>query len=63
MANPFTRMDVHLDWNSKVVVVYAPAYRPFWRAGAPEHRVIRPGTLRQILSEAGLSAEQLIALL
>ena len=35
---------------------------PFARVSVPYHKVLRVGTLRAILNEAGLSAEQLIAL-
>ena len=36
---------------------------PVSRVVVPDHRRLRPGTLRQILHEAGLSIEQLIDLL
>lgn len=36
---------------------------PYGRAVVPNHRVIRLDTLRQILQEAGLSADQLRELL
>jgi predicted RNA binding protein YcfA (HicA-like mRNA interferase family) len=36
---------------------------PHARVVVPDHRVIRPGTLRQMLNEAGLTIEELIALL
>ena len=36
---------------------------PYSRVVVPDHRRVRPGTLRQILHEAGLSAEQLSELL
>ena len=36
---------------------------PYARAVVPDHKTIRPGTLRQILSEAGMTVEQLLALL
>ncbi len=36
---------------------------PYSRVVVPDHRRIRPGTLRQILHEAGLTAEQLSELL
>jgi predicted RNA binding protein YcfA (HicA-like mRNA interferase family) len=37
--------------------------RPHARVVVPDHRQIRAGTLRQILNEAGLTIEELIALL
>jgi len=36
---------------------------PYARVVVPDHRRIRPGTLRQILHEAGLSVEDLKKLL
>lgn len=36
---------------------------PYARVVVPDHKQIRPGTLRQILNEAGLSVDQLIELL
>lgn len=36
---------------------------PYARVVVPDHKQIRPGTLRQILNEAGITAEQLIILL
>jgi predicted RNA binding protein YcfA (HicA-like mRNA interferase family) len=36
---------------------------PRARVVVPNHKQIRPGTLRQILNEAGLTAEQLLELL
>jgi predicted RNA binding protein YcfA (HicA-like mRNA interferase family) len=35
---------------------------PYARVVVPDHKRIRPGTLRQILNEAGLTVEQLLAL-
>ena len=35
---------------------------PFARVVVPNHRSLRPGTLRTILNEAGITVEQLIAL-
>ncbi len=35
---------------------------PYARVVIPDHKVLRPGTLRQILNEAGLSVEQLTEL-
>ena len=35
---------------------------PYARLVVPDHKQIRPGTLRQILTEAGLTVEQLIEL-
>ena len=35
---------------------------PFARVVVPNHRNLRPGTLRTILNEAGITVEQLIAL-
>jgi predicted RNA binding protein YcfA (HicA-like mRNA interferase family) len=36
---------------------------PYARVVVPDHKVLRPGTLRQILQEAGLSVEELLRLL
>jgi predicted RNA binding protein YcfA (HicA-like mRNA interferase family) len=36
---------------------------PYARVVVPDHKRIRPGTLRQILTEAGLTVEQLLELL
>jgi len=36
---------------------------PYARVVVPDHKRIRPGTLRQILTEAGLSVERLLELL
>jgi predicted RNA binding protein YcfA (HicA-like mRNA interferase family) len=36
--------------------------RPYARVVVPDHKTIRPGTLRQILSEAGISVEKLLEL-
>ncbi len=36
---------------------------PFARVTVPNHKTLRPGTLRTILQEAGLTVEQLIDLL
>jgi predicted RNA binding protein YcfA (HicA-like mRNA interferase family) len=35
---------------------------PYARVVVPDHKSLRPGTLRQILTEAGLTAERLIEL-
>lgn len=35
---------------------------PFARVVVPDHKQVRPGTLRQILREAGLTVEQLLEL-
>ena len=35
---------------------------PYARVVVPDHKCIRPGTLRQILAEAGLTVEQLLEL-
>lgn len=35
---------------------------PFARVVVPDHKQVRPGTLRQILAEAGLTVEQLLEL-
>jgi predicted RNA binding protein YcfA (HicA-like mRNA interferase family) len=36
---------------------------PYGRVVVPDHKRLRPGTLRQILNEAGMTVEQLIGLL
>ena len=36
---------------------------PYARVIVPDHKALRPGTLRQILQEAGLSVEELLRLL
>jgi predicted RNA binding protein YcfA (HicA-like mRNA interferase family) len=36
---------------------------PYARVVVPDHRQIRPGTLRKILHEAGLTVEDLMTLL
>ena len=36
---------------------------PYSRVVVPDHKTLRPGTLRQILNQAGLTVEQLIELL
>ncbi|MBI1756740.1 MAG: type II toxin-antitoxin system HicA family toxin [Fimbriimonas ginsengisoli] len=36
---------------------------PFARVVVPDHRSIRPGTLRHIIAEAGLSVDEFVALL
>ena len=36
---------------------------PYGRVVVPDHKALRPGTLRQILSQAGISVEMLIKLL
>jgi len=36
---------------------------PFARVCIPNHKTLRPGTLRTILHEAGISVEQLLELL
>ena len=36
---------------------------PYARVVVPDHKQIRPGTLRQILNEAGVNVEQLLELL
>jgi predicted RNA binding protein YcfA (HicA-like mRNA interferase family) len=33
---------------------------PYARVTVPDHKQIRPGTLRQILNEAGMSVERLL---
>ena len=35
---------------------------PYARVVVPDHKQLRPGTLRQILHEAGLTVEQLLDL-
>jgi predicted RNA binding protein YcfA (HicA-like mRNA interferase family) len=35
---------------------------PYARVVVPDHKRVRPGTLHQILSEAGLTVEQLLKL-
>ncbi len=35
---------------------------PYARVVVPDHKAIRPGTLRQILNEAGVSVNQLLKL-
>ena len=35
---------------------------PYARVVVPDHKQIRPGTLRQILTEAGLTVEELLEL-
>jgi predicted RNA binding protein YcfA (HicA-like mRNA interferase family) len=35
---------------------------PYARVVVPDHKRIRPGTLRQILNEAGVTVEQLLEL-
>jgi predicted RNA binding protein YcfA (HicA-like mRNA interferase family) len=35
---------------------------PYARVVVPDHRVLRPGTLRQILHESGISVEELLEL-
>ena len=35
---------------------------PYARVVVPDHKQVRPGTLRQILNEAGLTVEQLLNL-
>jgi predicted RNA binding protein YcfA (HicA-like mRNA interferase family) len=35
---------------------------PYGRVVVPDHKPIRPGTLRQILNEAGLTVQQLLDL-
>jgi predicted RNA binding protein YcfA (HicA-like mRNA interferase family) len=37
--------------------------QPYARAVVPDHKRIRPGTLRRIISDAGLTVEDFIALL
>lgn len=37
--------------------------RPYARVVVPDHKEIRPGTLRRILHDAGLTAEDFISLL
>jgi predicted RNA binding protein YcfA (HicA-like mRNA interferase family) len=36
---------------------------PYARVTVPDHKSIRPGTLRQILHEAGIAADDLLKLL
>jgi predicted RNA binding protein YcfA (HicA-like mRNA interferase family) len=36
---------------------------PYARVVVPDHKRIRPGTLRQILNEAGISVQRLLELL
>jgi predicted RNA binding protein YcfA (HicA-like mRNA interferase family) len=36
---------------------------PFARVIVPDHKALRPGTLRQILHEAGLGVDELLRLL
>jgi predicted RNA binding protein YcfA (HicA-like mRNA interferase family) len=35
---------------------------PYARVVVPDHKQVRPGTLRQILSEAGMTVKQLLEL-
>jgi predicted RNA binding protein YcfA (HicA-like mRNA interferase family) len=35
---------------------------PYARVVVPDHKSVRPGTLRQILNEAGITVEQLLEL-
>ncbi|MGA2270640.1 MAG: type II toxin-antitoxin system HicA family toxin [Bryobacteraceae bacterium] len=35
---------------------------PYARVVVPDHKRVRPGTLRQILNEAGVTVEQLLEL-
>ncbi|MGA2771631.1 MAG: type II toxin-antitoxin system HicA family toxin [Bryobacteraceae bacterium] len=35
---------------------------PYGRVVVPDHKRLRPGTLRQILNEAGVNVEQLLKL-
>jgi predicted RNA binding protein YcfA (HicA-like mRNA interferase family) len=35
---------------------------PYARVVVPDHKRVRPGTLRQILNEAGMTVEQLLEL-
>lgn len=35
---------------------------PYARVVVPDHKQVRPGTLRQILNEAGITVEQLLQL-
>jgi predicted RNA binding protein YcfA (HicA-like mRNA interferase family) len=37
--------------------------QPYARAVVPDHKQIRSGTLRRIIADAGLTAEQFIGLL
>jgi len=34
-------------------------FEPYARVVVPDHKQVRPGTLRQILNEAGVTVEQL----
>ena len=36
---------------------------PYARAVVPDHKVVRPGTLRRILADAELTVDQFLALL
>jgi predicted RNA binding protein YcfA (HicA-like mRNA interferase family) len=36
--------------------------KPYARVVVPDHQRVRPGTLRQILNEAGVTVEQLLEL-
>ncbi len=36
---------------------------PYARAVVPDHKQVRPGTLRRILADAGISVEQFLELL
>ena len=38
-------------------------YDPYARVIVPDHKELRPGTLRQILNEAGLTVQQFMELL
>jgi predicted RNA binding protein YcfA (HicA-like mRNA interferase family) len=42
--------------------IILPRQSPFARVSVPDHKVLRVGTLRTILREAGISVEQLAAL-
>jgi predicted RNA binding protein YcfA (HicA-like mRNA interferase family) len=37
--------------------------QPYARAVVPDHKQMRPGTLRRIVADAGLTVEQFVALL
>lgn len=37
--------------------------QPYARVVVPDHKQIRPGTLRRIVADAGLTVEQFVALL
>ena len=37
--------------------------QPYARAVVPDHRVLRPGTLRRIIADAGLTLDQFLELL